>query len=97
MKQLLIDEMENLLKSNILNVWYPRSVDKEFGGFLSDFSYDWQESGIHLKKTVTQARHIWTLSNVSEFFNDDYYKEIAAHGVKFLKEVLWDSQYGGLE
>jgi len=35
-------EMEKLLMESMMPQWYPRTVDQEYGGFLSDFDYKWQ-------------------------------------------------------
>jgi len=91
------DEMEKSLKSELLNPWYPLSVDSVHGGFLCDFTYDWHpdESGPQNKMIVSQSRHVWTTSQAAMFFNDDRYRKLAAHGFHFLKEKMWDETYGG--
>jgi cellobiose epimerase len=88
-------ELEAALRNNLLETWYPVTLDTTYGGYLSDFSYDWQPSGPHDKMIVTQTRHVWTSSYAAMFFNDDRYREIAAHGFEFLKEIMWDEEYGG--
>ena len=40
----LADEMETTLRRDVLGVWFPRTVDKENGGFYSNFSRDWQRT-----------------------------------------------------
>ncbi len=79
-----------------LNAWYPTVLDKEYGGFLSNFSHDWRPDETQDKMIVTQARHLWTLSKIAEKFpeNPDFATH-AAHGFEFLKEVMWDDEYGG--
>jgi mannobiose 2-epimerase len=44
---------------------------------------------------VSQARHIWTTATLAEFYDDDHYEKIAAHGYKFLKDHMWDTVNGG--
>jgi mannobiose 2-epimerase len=87
--------MEELLKENLLDAWYPASVDTEHGGFLSDLSYDWKPEGSQDKTLVTQARHIWTCSKAAHFFNNPTYKKLAEYGYHALRDHMWDSTYGG--
>lgn len=89
------EEMENLLRYNLLEAWYPTTIDSLYGGFLSDFSYDWQPDGPQNKMIVTQARHVWTSSQAAMFMGDDRYRKIAEHGFGFLKEKMWDATYRG--
>lgn len=79
-----------------LEVWYPAVIDDEFGGYLSRFTHDWQPVGSQEKMIVTQSRHLWTLSKLAEKYPDERrYFNYAAHGFQFLKERMWDNQYGG--
>lgn len=93
--QKLIEEIDGSLKTKLLNVWYPTSIDTVYGGFLSDFTYDWQPDGPQNKMLVTQTRHIWTTSEAEMFYNEDSYRRIAEHGFHFLKDKMWDETYGG--
>ena len=93
--QRIADEMEESLTSELLDVFYPLSMDTLYGGFLSDFTYDWQPGMPQNKMIVTQARHIWTTSNAAMFFKDDTYQKFAEHGFHFIRDKMWDSTYGG--
>lgn len=93
--QKILQEMEKSLKIELLNAWYPITVDTVHGGYLSNFAYDWQPDGLQDKFLVSQARHVWTSSAVAMFYNDDHYRKIAEHGFHFLKDKMWDSKYGG--
>jgi mannobiose 2-epimerase len=45
---------------------------------------------------VTQARHTWTNAKAALRYPDvAHYKKSAHHGYKFLRDVMWDSTYGG--
>jgi mannobiose 2-epimerase len=89
-------EMENSIQTELLNKWYPQSVDSTYGGFLSTFTYDFKPTGSQDKMIVTQARHIWTNAKASQRYpNVTYYKSCAEHGYKFLRDVMWDKTYGG--
>lgn len=93
--QKIIAEMLRSLKTELLNAWYPVTIDTVYGGFLSDFTYDWQPQGRQNKMIVSQTRHVWTTSQAAMFFNDDRYRRIAEHGFHFLKDKMWDKTYGG--
>ena len=89
-------ELEASLKENILEVWYPRVVDSLHGGYHSDFDYQWQKTGKQNKMIVTQARHIWTASKAHELYpENEMYADVAIHGFPFLRDKMWDDQYGG--
>jgi cellobiose epimerase len=87
-------EMQNVLKDE-LKRWYPSTMDTVYGGFFSDLNYEWQLEGPQNKMIVTQARHVWAASNAAMFYRTDSLLRFAAHGVAFLRDVMWDSTYGG--
>lgn len=92
----IADEMENSIQTELLNKWYPQSLDSVYGGFISTFTYDFKPTGLQDKMIVTQARHTWTNSKAMELYpNVPYYKTCAEHGFKFLRDVMWDKTYGG--
>jgi cellobiose epimerase len=91
----LAKEMRLSLKNELLQPWYPRTIDSLYGGFLCDFTFDWQPDGPQEKMLVTQSRHIWTASKAAAFFNDSTYLAIAEHGYIFLRDKMWDTHYGG--
>jgi mannobiose 2-epimerase len=89
-------EIEKSIKTSLLNVWYPRVIDQEYGGFLTTFTYDFKATGPQDKMIVTQARHVWTSAKASRAYPDvDDYKRCARHGFAFLRDVMWDQRYGG--
>ncbi len=91
----ILDELEKSLRHELLNAWYPISIDTVYGGFLSDFAHDWQAKVFQNKFLVTQARHVWTTSQAAMFFKDARYQKIAEHGFRFLRDYMWDKGYGG--
>ena len=89
-------EMESSVRNELLNKWYPRSVDTLAGGFLTTFTYDFKSTGPQDKMIVTQARHVWTNAKASLHYPAvGYYKTSAQHGFQFLKDVMWDKANGG--
>jgi len=91
----ILEEIENSLNQDIFNAWYPISVDTVHGGFLSDFSSDWQDIGPHHKMLVSQSRHIWATSMYNRVFNTNKYEVFSKHGFEFLTKHMWDSVFGG--
>lgn len=90
------DDIEKSLVSELLEVWYPRVVDEEEGGYLTTFSHDWQLEGSQDKFIVTQARHVWTTARAAERYPDDpRYEEASRHGARYLIEHMWDAEQGG--
>lgn len=91
----IADEMEQSM-TEMLNAWYPESMDTLYGGFLSSFTYDFKPTDDQRKMIVSQARHVWTNSKAAERYPDiAHYKTGATHGFRFLKDVMWDKQFGG--
>ena len=93
-KKRLIEEFQNALVAGILKRWYPLVVDKECGGYYTNVSSDWTLPPDQEKMIVSQSRHIWTLSKVSEFVKNEYLP-MAQHGFPFLKNKMWDNEFGG--
>jgi mannobiose 2-epimerase len=89
------NELRYSLKHELLYSWYPYSIDRKYGGFLCDFTYDWKPNGRQDKMIVSQARHVWTASQAAIFFGDSSFRQIARHGFIFLRDYMWDKQYGG--
>jgi cellobiose epimerase len=88
-------ELNTVLK-NEFSLWYPVSVDAEFGGFFSDLDSKWELKGEQNKFIVTQARHIWSNANAVSFYGDiEVYLKTAKHGFDFLRNVMWDKKFGG--
>jgi mannobiose 2-epimerase len=95
MKQLLRNELETELR-HLMGVWFPRSVDREHGGFLCDFDHRWRPSGPQSKMLEYQARQTIAAARGARHFPDlTHLPEIAAHGFRYLKERMWDRRYGG--
>lgn len=96
-RQALADTIRAALRTHVFDPWYPRAVDTEHGGYLSNFAYDWQAPPEQDKMIVTQARHVWTTARAAAFFPEQRqaYLAMAAQGVDFLREHLWDDAYGG--
>lgn len=94
----LREETEVMLRQDVLEQWFPRTVDNENGGFRSNFARDWtplqRSDG---KFSVFQGRMTWISAQVAMQRPElkEQFLPIAKHGVRFISEVLWDKQFGG--
>ena len=90
-------EMEATLNRDVLGVWFPRSVDKQVGGYHSNFTRDWKRAPSEGKFSVFQGRMVWVASQVvlnrPELKAE--YLPVVQHGFQYLSEILWDKKYGG--
>jgi mannobiose 2-epimerase len=93
----LAAETEATLRRDVLDVWFPRTVDKENGGFYSAFSRDWQRQPSEGKFSVFQGRMTWISAQVAMRRPElnEKFLPITEHGVDFLVNVLWDRKSGG--
>ena len=90
------NKLEQVLNEHTLQLWYPRVIDQNNGGYYSNYSYDWTKENNQNKFIVTQARHVWTLSKAIEFYPErTEYQDYANHGYEFLRDHMWDKEYGG--
>lgn len=89
-------EMKKSMVDELLKPWYPASFDYEYGGFLSTFTFDFKPRGNQDKMVVTQARHTWSTAKAAELFPSVlYYKKGAELGFQFLRDKMWDKEFGG--
>lgn len=89
-------QIEQSIQKALLAPWYPKSIDSLYGGFVSGYNYNFTPAANQDKMIVTQSRHIWVNAKASELYGDkDYFKYGAAHGFRFLRDVMWDKTHGG--
>ena len=76
--------------------WYPKSIDREDGGYLIDFDAHGAFKGEGPKMIVTQARMLWLSSRlIREGRGGDQMREAARQGYRFLMDHMWDQEHGG--
>lgn len=94
---LLADTLERSLFEYIIEPWYPRIIDTVNGGYISAFENDWSMSGnIQMRALVQQSRHVWATAFIYEHYPErKEFLEYAAHGFRFLRDAMWDEEYGG--
>jgi cellobiose epimerase len=93
----LAGQVEGALHTDVLNVWFPRTVDKEHGGFHSHFARNWESLPSDGKFSVFQGRMTWVASQVvlREPKLKEEFVPIVHQGVEFLQNVMWDKEDGG--
>jgi len=91
----ICEDMLNSLSKELLNIWYPAVIDKEFGGYFTNFDSSFKPMPEQEKMVVTQARHIWATAKAAEFFNSQDFYNYSKHGFDYLINKMWDSKYGG--
>jgi cellobiose epimerase len=89
-------ELESVLQHHVIDAWFPRSLDVEYGGFLCDFDRVWRQSGPHHKLLEFQARHTWLAAEASRAYPaDERLRRVVALGFRYLRDAMWDSVMGG--
>lgn len=91
----ILQQMKYAAKENLIDKYYPRNTDSLYGGFITSYTYDFKPAGDQDKMIVTQARHIWSTAKAAGFYHDTSYVALARHGYNFLKDKMWDNEYGG--
>lgn len=93
----IAEQIEISLRENLLQTWYPKAIDRDSGGYFSNFTYDFQlKDDLQEKMIVTQARHLWSNSKAAKIYpNETHYAEGAKHGFEFLRDKMWDQENGG--
>ena len=91
----LVREFRDAL-DDLLDAWFPRVIDREHGGFLCDFDHRWKPTGPHRKMLEFQARQTRLAAVAAEFLPERADLRAAAeHGFSYLRDVMWDSEFGG--
>ncbi len=90
-------EVEQALRKDVLGVWFPRTIDKEHGGYHSHFARDWQSLPSDGKFSVFQGRMVWVSSQVvlREPQMKEQFVPFVRQGITYMADVLWDKKYGG--
>jgi len=95
-KEALKETLGNLLNDGLLKKWYPLVLDHECGGYYTNVRFDWTLPPEQEKMIVSQARHVWATARAASFLPDEpAYRNYARHGFLFLRDVMWDRQFGG--
>jgi mannobiose 2-epimerase len=87
--------IEQNLRENIIRFWYPRSVDRRYGGYTVHYGPKGEALPGGTKMIVTQARMLWLSARLLRGgFAPDLH-DAADTGFRFLRDRMWDAQHGG--
>jgi len=90
------EELQNILELHVIDAWFPRCIDTEYGGYLCDFDRAWSSTGPHYKLIEFQARQLLFAAEAFRLFPQDGRLGAAIdHGLRYLREVMWDHDSGG--
>lgn len=90
-------QVDRALHEDVLNVWFPRAIDREHGGFHSHYGPAWQTEPSDGKFSVFQGRMTWVTAQVvmREPALREQYLPYVRQGVDYLQNTMWDKQDGG--
>lgn len=91
-----LSDMKRILNETVLDFWYPRCIDEEYGGYMLGYDQQGDFNGKDHKMIVSQARMVWFSARLHrEGYGDGQYRDAAEVGFEFLHENLWDTERGG--
>ena len=93
----IASEVEANLRKEILEKFFPVTVDKQGGGFYENYSLNWTRAAGSNKSIVYQSRLTWTSAAAARRFpaQADLYLAMTRHGAACLADLLWDKTGGG--
>jgi mannobiose 2-epimerase len=92
----LREQVSNALENGVIPFWLERSLDHEYGGFLTNFDQDGRAMDTPEKYLNTQCRLIWWFSTLARYYpQKPEFRQMATKGMDFLIRHFWDARYGG--
>ena len=93
----IADEVEANLQKEILDKFFPVTVDEQGGGFYENYSLNWTRTAGGNKSIVYQSRLTWTSAEAARRFpaKADLYLAMTRRGAACLADKLWDKTGGG--
>ena len=89
-------DIEEAMWRHAVDAWFPRCIDRQYGGFICDFDRQWRPGGNQVKSLEFQARQTWFAAAALETAPDHPdLRESALHGLRYLEGPMWDSRDGG--
>ncbi|MEQ9442499.1 MAG: AGE family epimerase/isomerase [Cyclobacteriaceae bacterium] len=90
------EEAEQHLTNELLPFWLDRSLDQQYGGFITHFDKDGNDTGTDEKSLIAQTRCVYTFASAHRAgYGGGKCLEYARHGLDFLLSKMWDEQHGG--
>lgn len=93
----LAQQVNHSLIRDDLEKWFPASVDRTRGGFHQNYADDWKRNAGDERSIVYQSRLTWLAAQAAQRFpaRKKRYIEYSNHGTNFLRNRMWDKQFGG--
>jgi mannobiose 2-epimerase len=90
-------EVETNLQKEILQKFFPVTVDEQGGGFYENYSLNWTRTAGGNKSIVYQSRLTWTSAAAARRFpaQAGLYLAMTRRGAACLADKLWDKTGGG--
>ncbi len=89
-------EATNHLTKELLPFWTTRMKDENYGGYVTHFDKEGNDTGEDEKSLIAQTRCLYTIASAHRAgYGDGEYAELAKHGVDFLIDKMWDDENGG--
>jgi len=90
-------EVETNLQKEILQKFFPVTVDEQGGGFYENYSLNWTRTAGGNKSIVYQSRLTWTSAAAAGRFpaQASLYLDLTRRGAACLADKLWDKNSGG--
>jgi len=92
-------EIQTTLAEKVIPFWLERSVDEQFGGYITSFDENGVFDGNGVKYMVTQSRMLWGFSYLAPFARPEdrpKMKAAADQGYEFFKKYFFDPIHGGV-
>ncbi len=93
----IAEEAEADLERHVVAVRYPRTVDRERGGFHATYGRDWTPRPDSARFIVYQARSAWLPAQLAlaRPLRKDEQLVYARHGAQYIASAFWDREHGG--
>jgi len=88
-KEFLIDHIKSIMK-----FYHPHCIDNETGGFFQHFRDDGSIYDFDTRHLVSSTRFIFNYSMASIEIDNDEYKDVIRHGIKYLREFHLNKKTG---
>ncbi len=90
------EEWNNHINNELLPFWFKRAMDKERGGFITQFDRNGNDAGTDEKSLIAQARMTYAMSAAARSgYQIERALEFAHHGARYLISKMWDNANGG--
>jgi len=91
-----LKEAKDHLENELLPFWTSRMIDHKNGGYFTHFDEFGKDSGEDEKSLIAQSRSVYTLSSAHRAgYGEGELAKLAAHGVDFMIQKMWDQRDGG--